>query len=44
MTLGYIKKKIDKLNCIPEIYLHSLRILVSPESFLFKPFTILNGL
>ena len=44
MTLGYILKKIDKLNCISEIYLHSLMILVSPESFLFKPFTILSGL
>ena len=40
----YLKKKIDKLNCISEIYLHSLRILASPESFLFKPFTILSGL
>ena len=30
-----------KVNCISEIYIHSLRILVFPENFLFKPFTIL---
>ena len=41
MTLGYILKKIDKLNCISEIYIHSLRILVSVEGFLFRPFIIL---
>ena len=26
-------KKIDKLNCISEIYIHSLRILVSQRVF-----------
>ena len=36
-----LKTKIDKLNCISEMYVQSLRILVSPESFLFRPFTIL---
>ena len=35
MTLGYIilKKQIDKLNCISEIYIHSLRILFTQKVF-----------
>ena len=42
MTLGYIlKTNRDKLNCISEIYIHSLRILVFPKSFLVRSFTIL---
>ena len=32
IRLYYFKKQIDKLNCISEIYIHSLRILFSPES------------
>ena len=41
MTLGYIFKKIDKLNCISEIYIHSLRIIFSIQSFLVRSFTLL---
>ena len=37
MTLGYIlKTNRDKLHCISEIYIHSLRILFSPERFLVR--------
>ena len=33
IRLYYFKKQIDKLNCISEIYIHSLRILFTQKVF-----------